>query len=104
MMRAIRNVQQAILMSPKRIIVKDDFFDNKVENLRNLNKVERNEILMLETKRRYFGNWMYQLNTSNLYCRMNKIKKLMWLKHIISEKKKSTNDLQRIAISIGTKI
>ena len=48
-MKAICNVQQAILMSPKDIVDKDAFFDNK-ENLRKLNKGERNEFLVLELK------------------------------------------------------
>ena len=47
-MKAICNVQQAILMSPKGVINKDDFFDNNVENLRKINKEERNEICILE--------------------------------------------------------
>ena len=50
MMKAICKVQQTIQMSPRGIIDKDDFFDNKVENLRNLNK-EKYGIVMLELKK-----------------------------------------------------
>ena len=50
-MKAICNVQQTILMSPKAIIDKDKFVDNSLENLRNMNKEERNEIRMLKLKK-----------------------------------------------------
>ena len=38
-------------MSAKDITNKDDFFDNKVENRRNMNGEERNVILMLKWKK-----------------------------------------------------
>ena len=50
MLKAICNVQKAILHSPRGIIDNDDFFDNKVENLRSMTKEEQDEILMLVLK------------------------------------------------------
>ena len=51
MLKAICNVQRTILESPRGIATKEEFFDNKVEHLRSLQKQERDDILTLELKR-----------------------------------------------------
>ena len=51
MLKAICNVQKAILESPRGIANKEEFFDNKVEHLRSLQKQERDDILTLELKK-----------------------------------------------------
>ena len=51
-------------MSPKDIIDKDDFFDNKLENLRNMNKEQRNEILLLE-----LNKILWELHTPSEYIK-----------------------------------
>ena len=48
MMKAICNVHKTILMSLKGIVDKDNFFDNKVVNVRKMNTEERDDILMME--------------------------------------------------------
>ena len=40
MLKAICNVQKTILESPRGIANKEEFFDNKVEHLRSLEKQE----------------------------------------------------------------
>ena len=51
MLKAICDVQRTILESPRGIVDKDEFFDNKVEHLWNLGKQERDGILILELKK-----------------------------------------------------
>ena len=51
MLKAICDVQRTLLASPRGIVDKDEFFDNKVEHLRSLGKQERDDILTLELKR-----------------------------------------------------
>ena len=51
MLKAICNVQNTILESPRGIATKEECFDNKVEHLRSLQKQERDDILTLELKR-----------------------------------------------------
>ena len=51
MLKAICNVQRTILESPRGIATKEEFFDNKVEHLRSLQKQEQDDILTLELKR-----------------------------------------------------
>ena len=51
MLKAICDVQRTILASPRGIVDKDEFFDNKVEHLRSLGKRERDDILTLELKK-----------------------------------------------------
>ena len=51
MLKAICDVQRTILASPRGIVSKDEFFDNKVEHLRSLGKRERDDILTLELKK-----------------------------------------------------
>ena len=51
MLKAICNIQKAILESPRGIASKEKFFDNKVDHLRNLQKQERDDILTLELKK-----------------------------------------------------
>ena len=47
MLKAICDVQRTILASPRGIVSKEEFFDNKVEHLRSLGKRERDDILTL---------------------------------------------------------
>ena len=51
MLKAICDVQRTILASPRGIVDKDEFFDNKVEHLRSLGKQKRDDILTLELKK-----------------------------------------------------
>ena len=51
MLKAIYDVQRTILESPRGIVDKDEFFDNKVEHLQSLGKQERDDTLALELKK-----------------------------------------------------
>ena len=51
MLKAICNVQNTILESPRGIATKEECFDNKVEHLRSLQKQERDAIFILELKK-----------------------------------------------------
>ena len=63
-MKAICNVHKTILMSLKGIVDKDNFFDNKVDNVRKMNTEERDDILMME-----FQKIQWELHTPTKYIK-----------------------------------
>ena len=79
MLKAICDVQRTILESPRGIVDKDEFFDNKVEHLQSLGKQERDEILTLELKR-FFGNYLFHQNFLSRYFKKSWIMTLLLLK------------------------